>query len=63
MPKVWFETKIPVFGQGKTVHGLDRGAIVIGVFYIYFYKKVVKIWWAFSIMSLDTELRRHMWLM
>jgi hypothetical protein len=30
MPRVGFEPKIPVFERAKTVHTLDREAIVIG---------------------------------
>jgi hypothetical protein len=30
MPEVGFEPTIPVFEQGKTIHGLDRAATVIG---------------------------------
>jgi hypothetical protein len=30
MPRVGFEPKTPVFEQAKTVHALDRAAIVIG---------------------------------
>jgi hypothetical protein len=32
MPKVGFETAIPVFYCAKTVHSLDRAAAVIGHF-------------------------------
>jgi hypothetical protein len=31
MPRVGFESKIPVFERAKTVHALDRAAIVIGI--------------------------------
>jgi hypothetical protein len=30
MPRVGYEPKIPVFEEAKTVHALDRAAIVIG---------------------------------
>jgi hypothetical protein len=30
MPQVGFESTIPVFERAKTVHALDRAAIVIG---------------------------------
>jgi hypothetical protein len=30
MPRVGFESTIPVFEWGKTVHALDRAANVIG---------------------------------
>jgi hypothetical protein len=30
MPRVGFEPTIPVFERAKTVHALDRAAIVIG---------------------------------
>jgi hypothetical protein len=30
MPSVGFENTVPVFERAKTVHALDRGAILIG---------------------------------
>jgi hypothetical protein len=36
MPQVGFEPTIPVFERAKTVHNLDRTAIVIGIRIIYF---------------------------
>jgi hypothetical protein len=33
MPLVEFETAIPVFELAKTVHALDRAAIVFGIIY------------------------------
>jgi hypothetical protein len=34
MPQVGFEPTIPLYGQAKTVHALDRAATVIGHLYI-----------------------------
>jgi hypothetical protein len=35
MPRVGFDGTIPVFERAKTVHALDRAAIVIGEGYPY----------------------------
>jgi hypothetical protein len=35
MPRVVFETMIPVLERAKTVHALDRAATVIGLRFIY----------------------------
>jgi hypothetical protein len=37
MPQVGFELTIPVFDLAKTVHALDRDAIVIGGNYAYLF--------------------------
>jgi hypothetical protein len=34
MPQERFEPTIPVFVKTKTVHALDRAAIVIGIFFL-----------------------------
>jgi hypothetical protein len=36
MPRVGFESKIPVFGREKTFHALDRAATVISYKYYYY---------------------------
>jgi hypothetical protein len=48
MPRVGFESTIPVFEREKMVHALDRAATVIGKM-VYFYK-IVRI-----------NLRRRLW--
>jgi hypothetical protein len=35
MPRVGFESTIPVFERAKTVHALDRAANVVGVVFIW----------------------------
>jgi hypothetical protein len=49
MPRVGFEPTIPVFERAKTLHSLDRAAIVIGT--------CVSQTWKFGTRSNTTELR------
>jgi hypothetical protein len=43
MTQVGFESKIPMFELAKTVHGLDRGATVIGwtLLYIFYFGDIL----------------------
>jgi hypothetical protein len=41
MPRVGFESTIPVFERAKTVHALGRTATVIGIICTYWNQKVV----------------------
>jgi hypothetical protein len=50
MPRVGFEPTMPVFEQDKTVHVLDRAAIVTG-FVTGLAKILLYSWWLISIVD------------